>query len=240
VSGGWHYQLPQMRTNISVEAYYRNMNNLIDYRQGLSFFSTDRNWQDIILKNGRGRAYGLELMAHRTAGAFTGWVSYTLAWNERRFSGVNRGNWYPHQYDRRHELSLTGTYPLSEKWTAAANFVFATGNAFTAPAYLAVVNWDGQHYNYVPLFTGKNNRRGPLYHRLDISMTKTYTSRRGRVSNWSFGVYNAYANKNPFYLSTEAVGIFNSTSGDVDKAYIEYKIGSVFNFIPSISYGVKF
>jgi len=240
VSGGWHHVLERLRTNFSIEAYYRDMNDLIDYKQGLNFFSSDKDWQEIIVKNGKGRAYGFECMLQKTAGRLSGWASYTLAWNERRFAGINRGKWFPHQYDRRHEFSLTGSYQISKQWTASANFVFTTGNAFTAPSYLAVIYYDPLVPSFAPIFTGKNNRRGPVYHRLDISMSKSYISKRGLESNWAFGVYNTYAHNNPFYLAIDAQSISNPTTGISDKLYINYTVGSIFNFIPSISYGIKF
>jgi hypothetical protein len=224
----------RLKSVFSLETYYRSMNNLLDFKQGFNLFNIDKNWEDVVATGGQGRAFGVEFMAHKQTGALTGWVSYTLGWNERRFSQINQGNWYPHQYDRRHEVSVTASYPLSERWVMASNFVFSSGNAFTAPSYFIVVDQNLDGNIGTPIYTTRNNRRGPFYHRMDLSLEKNYTSKKGRATTFSFGVYNIYARRNPFYLST--------STGYVDgkSAYIRYQVGSVFNFIPSINYGFTF
>jgi outer membrane receptor for ferrienterochelin and colicin len=213
----------------SIEMYYRAMNRLIDFRQGINFFEGNTNWEQIIEANGRGRAYGLEVMAQKQAGNFNGWIAYTLAWNERQFSKINFGSWYPHQYDRRHELSVTGNYESSERWTWASNFVFSTGNAYTAPSFITLIDPDFP----TVIFPGRNNKRAPVYHRLDLSVTKNFINKKKRAANWTFGVYNIYARRNPFYIDTN-VGYI-----DGESSFIRQTVGSFFNFIPSVSYGIK-
>lgn len=240
-SAGWTKKLPRFFAVLTVEAYYKEMNNLLDFRQGLNFFDTDTPWEEIVEKNGLGKSYGLECMAHKQQGRWNGWISYTFAFNKRRFENINGNRWYPHQYDRRHEFSSTGNYTFSDRWSAAANFVFASGNAFTAPSYIAVNYYDGKDVaQYVPVYLGKNNRRGPVYHRLDVSLTRKHTGKRGRSVEWSFGVYNLYANNNPFYLDVSVVSLPNADFLSFDRALFKYKVGSVFNFIPSVSYAVSF
>jgi hypothetical protein len=241
-SGGYNTYSERLDLLFSVETYYRTMSNLIDFQQGLNFFSIGKNWEDAIEKNGKGRAYGFEFMVQKKSGRLNGWASYTLAWNERKFQNINNDAWFPHQYDRRHEFSVTGNYKMSEKWTASANFVFATGNAFTAPAYLAVIYQNSTgNPDYVPIFSGKNNRRAPVYHRLDLSVSKVYQNRKGRICNLTLGVYNVYAHNNPFYMDVSIYAFFKPNSiYPVDKIAFNYKVGSIFNFIPSISYAIKF
>jgi outer membrane receptor for ferrienterochelin and colicin len=239
-SAGISNRVDKWSTIFSIETYYRTMQNLIDFRQGVNLFGNSNNWEEIVVSKGKGRAYGFELMAHRQKGDLNGWVSYTLAWNDRKFASVNRGNWFPHQYDRRHEISITGNYKISEKWTASSNFVFTTGNAFSAPSYLTVVYNDPNLTTFAPIFVGKNNRRGPVYHRLDFSMVKTYQNKRNRTVSWAFGVYNVYAHNNPFYLDVSVNQYSDNIFNNADRIKMTYQVGSIFNFIPSISYAVKF
>ncbi len=238
-SAGINRRMDRLNIVFSMEAYYRTMQGLIDFRQGLNFFISGKNWEDLVAKNGKGQSYGIEWMLHKQKGRLNGWISYTLAWNNRRFPDINQGQWFPHQYDRRHELSLTSSYRISEKWSAASNFIFASGNAFSAPSYISVNYYDQNVINSAPIFIGKNNQRGPVYHRLDCSVTKSYTNKRNRETSWSFGVYNIYAHNNPFYLDVSVVQLSSSIAVPADRLLFKYSVGSVFTFIPSISYALK-
>lgn len=238
-SAGINRQIERLSTVFSMEVYYRTMHGLIDFRQGLNFFSSGKNWEDLVARDGAGRAYGIEWMAHRQKGRLNGWLSYTLAWNNRRFNTINQGKWFPHQYDRRHELSATGNYRISDQWSASANFVFASGNAFSAPSYIAVNYIDPNITNFTPIFVGKNNQRGPVYHRLDCSVVKTYKNKRNRETTWAFGVYNIYAHNNPFYLDVSVIELSKDIYTPADRVLFKYEVGSVFTFIPSVSYALK-
>ena len=120
--------------NFSIEGYFHRMDHVVRYQDGILFLKTkDRSWQDYV-DIGKGRAYGVEVMAKKTAGALTGWVSYSWSKSERRFDHVNNGEWFPFEYDRRHKLNVTTKYilPIKEKCkfnkSFSINFTLATGN----------------------------------------------------------------------------------------------------------------
>lgn len=237
---GANFRNERLGTTFTVETYYKTMSELLEFRQGLNFFNAGKSWENIVTGNGKGRAYGLELLLRKESGDYNGWISYTLAYNERQFNSINFGKWYPHQYDRRHELSITNNYLLSDRWSFSGNFVFTTGNAFTAPSYIAVNYDDSDIIQYTPVFLGKNNRRGPIYHRLDLAASRKHLGKKGRPVTWTFGVYNAYAHNNPFYIDAHLIQFAPDLFAAPDRLLIRYTVGSLFNFIPSISYAVKF
>lgn len=240
-SAGINVRVAPWKTRITVEVYHKTMQNLLDFRQGANLFGVSKGWEDLVVRNGNGRSYGLEFMAHRTEGRFNGWVSYTLSRSERQFKDLNRGQWFPHRYDRIHDLALTGSYQLSKKWSFASNFVFSTGDAFTAPAYFYNISNNVNSPFIQPFYQNKNGSRMPNYHRLDFTAAKSYKNRRGNTVTWSFGAYNVYANPNPFYIDIEPVPIFIPFSTQApEKFVIYYKRGTLFTFIPSVNYAVKF
>jgi hypothetical protein len=108
VSLGLFKEIPNLNLELSLEGYYKNMNQVIDYQTGVNYLSYRQSWENQIEKGGIGRSYGLELFVNKTRGRFTGWASYTWAWNWRRFANINEGRWYMAPYDRRHSVALTG------------------------------------------------------------------------------------------------------------------------------------
>jgi len=217
------------------------MKNLLDYRQGINVLTSGRNWEELVERGGQGRCYGMEFMAHRTQGRLNGWISYTLAKNDRRFASTDGGAWYPFRFDRRHDLACTGSYRLSRSWSAAASFVLTTGDAFTAPSYFVLVTDDGADKLVKPVFLKKNGSRAPGYQRLDISFTKAYRNKHGREASWTFGAYNTYAHINPFYVEIEEGYLYNPQAvGASEKFNVRYTVKSLFTFIPSFNYAVKF
>ncbi|MEY4905836.1 MAG: hypothetical protein RLZZ292_3651 [Bacteroidota bacterium] len=224
----------------ALEGYYKTMNNQIDYRQGINFFDNSKvDWQQNVVSGGKGRAYGMELMLQKEALRYNGWLSYTLSKNERQFEQISYGAWYPHRYDRKHILNLTISYKINQKWDIASNFVYQTGSRITLPTALQLINEElNQHpFNLFPYETfmgARNNQKLPPYHRLDISFNKKYlTRKRQRAAQLSIGAYNVYARANPstIWLSTGFIGGRELTT------YTNGK--SLFTFIPSIAYSLK-
>jgi hypothetical protein len=87
---------------------------------------------DNLLVFGVGRSYGAEFFLRKNTGKLTGWIGYTLAKTERYFENLQT-TWFPARYDRTHDLSIAFNYKISDKWTAGAVFVYATGNTMTLP-----------------------------------------------------------------------------------------------------------
>jgi outer membrane receptor for ferrienterochelin and colicin len=234
-SSGIFYDLPY-GMEFSTEAYYKTMDNLLEYRDGASFAGTSTGWEDKV-EEGRGRSYGVEFFLKKSSGRTTGWISYTLARSERRFEIINDGAWFPAKYDRRHSFSITLTQQLSRKLELSANWVYSSGNVTTVPL-MEISGASMPHHPYpgqiiVNQIESRNNYRMDAYHRLDLGLTYYTNRNRPRYGMWNFSIYNAYNRKNPFLLSTDVKSL-DDTNTQVLKQV------TFFPIIPSISYTYKF
>lgn len=213
----------------SLEVYYKNMQNQIEYRAGYTPSSRETEEEFVF---GRGWSYGTELYINKTRGKFTGWIGYTLSYSWRKFDALNGGNKYPAKYDRRHDLSVVGIYEASPKWKVSGVFVYATGNAISLPErFYFVEGLLTQQYSAV------NQYRMSAYHRLDLSATYTpnpYSSRKLK-SSWVFGLYNVYSRANPYFIYFAQEG-----SASAGTLKIQAKQVSLFPVIPSVTWNFKF
>ena len=214
----------------SVEVYYKDMRNQIEYKEGYIPSTIDDTENSFVF--GRGWSYGAEFFINKTKGRLTGWLGYTLSWTWRKFPDLNFGNKYPAKYDRRSDLSVVAIYELSKKWRISASFVFGTGNAATLPERFYIV--DGiltQQYSKI------NEYRLPAYHRLDVSaiLTPKKNARRKWKSEWVFSIYNAYSRKNPYFIYFDQTG--SPLNGTLQ---IQAKQVSLFPIIPAITWNVRF
>lgn len=230
---------------LSLEAYYKEMDNLIEYKEGSSFFSMQGGWEDN-LEFGEGNAYGLEFLVRKTVGKTSGWIGYTLSWANRRFDNISFGEWFPYRYDRRHDISIVLSQKISDNIVLGVTWVYGTGNAVTLPLekygrlgtnndYFREIGDpldEDIYFNPVHYFETRNNYRMPSYHRLDVGINFNKDLKWG-TRTWSVGVYNAYNRKNPFFLEFGTVYVRNGPNTSVLKQY------SLFPIIPSISYSFK-
>ena len=223
VALGWAGITADGSYDFSAETYYKDIRNVYDYRDGKSFYSEIEI--ERLLLGGKGRAYGLELCAHKNKGRLTGWVSYTLSWSENKIDGINGGRWYTASNDRRHDIAIVGMYQLSRRWEFSGVWRYNTGQALTAPS--AKYEVDGTTYYY---YAERNGYRAPAYHRLDISATHTTVGKRF-TRQWAFGVYNAYCRYNPYVISFE-----NDDDAPSGTKAIQT---SLFGIIPSVSFTLK-
>ena len=213
----------------SVEAYYKTMENQIEYRQGYTPNTLKDVEEDFVF--GKGWSYGTELYINKAKGRLTGWLSYTLSWTKRKFADINNGEEYYAKFDRRHDLAITTTYNLSSKWKLGAVFVYSTGNATTIPEKFYFVNGVlTQEYSKI------NAYRLPAYHRLDFAATYTPTPKKKHkyTSNWVFSIYNVYNRKNPYFIYFDQTG--SLAGGDLK---IQGKQVSLFPILPSVTWNVK-
>ena len=221
---GWAGITKNGEYDFSAEAYYKNIRNVYDYRDGKLFYS-EIEIERLIL-GGKGRAYGLELCAHKNKGLLTGWVSYTLSWSDNKIEGINGGKWYTASNDRRHDLSVVGMYKLSNTWEVAATWHYNTGQALTAPSGKYDMSCSTFYY-----YHERNGYRAPACHRLDISAT--YTKKHGRATHiWSFGIYNAYNHYNPY--------VIQFLNDDDKPSGTKVEQTSLFGIIPSVSFTIKY
>ncbi|MDH5399389.1 MAG: TonB-dependent receptor [Cyclobacteriaceae bacterium] len=212
----------------SVEGYYKTMNNLIEYKEGATFFHFDSNWENKV-EAGRGWSYGAEVLLQKNKGPVTGWIGYTWSKTERQFENINFGEVFPYKYDRRHDFSMVAVYALSDRIELSGNFVYGTGNAVSIPVetYAGLADnpyWSPSIYYYV----GRNAFRMRGYHRMDLGISIKKEKRWGERA-WVLGIYNVYNRKNPFFIDIEW--------REDGQHFIQY---SLFPIIPSFSYQFKF
>ena len=222
---GYFRNFDNNRFELSVETYYKDMKNQIDYKDNARFAMDDAVETELLY--GKGRAYGLELMVKKKSGRFTGWIGYTLSKSEKKIDGINEDKWYNAYQDRTHDFSIVGMYELNRKWTLSAAWVYYTGNAITYPSGKYQIN--GKDVMY---YAERNGYRMPEYHRLDLGATCLLKKTSKFESELAFSLYNAYGRENAYMIR------FRTDNNDTSKT-TAYQY-SLFRFIPSITWNFKF
>ncbi len=214
----------------SVEAYYKDLYNLIEYADGAMPGDDVGDNADNYFIFGDGYSYGIELFVKKRTGLLTGWIGYTWSKTERMFDDVDNGNPFPAKYDRRHDLSFTASYKITEKWSAGLVFVYATGSTTTLPLGQYLI--DGE---LVSEYGDRNSYRMDPYHRLDLSVTYQHKKTKKWESSWNFSVFNVYNRKNPYFIYFDDEGTVE------DGTYRTFaKQVSLFPILPSITWNFKF
>jgi hypothetical protein len=230
---------PNNDYEFSVEGYYRDTQNQIEYIDGADILINEFLEADLL--SGIGKAMGLEFYLKKNTGKLNGWVSYTLGKTELKVDGINNGEWYPARFDQRHNLKVVGYYDLTPRWTLSANFTYLSGTPTTFPTDRFVQQDYLIPYNAQD---SRNNVRIPNFHRLDISATlqgKKYRKNGKQRKNedyWVFGFYNIYARKNPFSIYFSQ-GTERPVSGQPIETFAT-QVSIVGSIIPAISYNFSF
>ena len=212
----------------SLEVYFKDMKNQIEYKEGYTPSLTDPEREFVF---GHGWSYGTELFINKLRGRVTGWIGYTLSWTWRKFADLNEGLRYPAKYDRRHDLSVVVNYEQNKKWKFGAVFVYGTGNAITLPERFYFINGVlTQEYSRL------NQYRMKDYHRLDLSATYTPVPKKKRKvsSYWVFSLYNSYSRLNPYFIYYDQEG--SAQNGDLK---VTAKQVSLFPVIPAVTWNFK-
>lgn len=242
--GGGIFYESSIIGDISIEGYYKSMNNLIEYKDGASFWGNSESWEEKVAM-GHGWAYGIELLLQRNIGNLTGWIGYTWSKSMRQFDlpgqEINNGKPFPAKYDRRHDLSIVLSYRFSEAVDISATWVYSTGNAATlslqeyaqaqeSANQYAQVDPDGWN-GYISQAGERNNFRMPDYHRMDIGANFHRKFKRcSRTINVS--VYNLYNRKNPYMIYESHEHHYQNYNGALVKL-------SIFPILPSVAYTLK-
>ncbi len=222
----------------SIEGYYRDTQNQVEYVRGADLFINERLEGDLI--SGDGRAYGVEFNFKKNVGKLTGWVSYTLGRSELKVPGISNDEWYPTRFDQTHNLKVFGSYTISPRTSVSANFTFLSGTPVTAPTSKINIQGYTIPFNY---FDDRNNIRIPSTHRLDISLTlkpKRIKNGKPRKNDdyWIFSIYNLYGRNNPFSI------FFAQEDGRVEFGEpvqtTANRFSIVGSIVPSVSYNFKF
>jgi hypothetical protein len=234
-AGGLAYTLMD-QWEFSIEGYYKRMRNVIDYKNGVSFVGNAQNWEDQVTV-GKGWSYGTEFFVQKKEGKLTGWVGYTLSWTYRQFDDKNLGKPFFYKYDRRHDLSITGSYEFNKNWYVSATWIYATGNALTIQTdrYLGIEpNTPAGYLPFVsPVISTDrlSNYRVPDYHRLDLAVNYSYRDIENFEIDANLSIYNVYSRLNPFFVTV------GQSESDPDKTVL--KKVSIFPILPTLSVNFK-
>jgi len=229
ISAGYYMNMLENLFTGSVDIYYKDFRNQIELLYGIVNDYIDNIFEESITF-GNGQSYGIELFLKKQKGKTTGWLGYTLGKTTRQFDEINEGDIYPAKYDRRHDINLVLSYKLNSKWTFAATFIYATGNAMTLPVGKYII--EGHIINE---YGRTNSFRMPAYHRLDLSITWLAKKTDKFESSWNFSVFNIYNRPNPFYVYFEI-------KEDISNYYLEInaKQISLFPIMPSLTWSFRF
>lgn len=218
---------------LETEIYYKKVKNRIDYIDGADLIANEAIEQVVL--NGKSRSYGLEVLLRKNSGKLNGWISYTLSRSEQQTpgrtaaeTGINNGKWYSTGYDKTHNLAVTASYSLNDKWSFGSTFALQSGQPVTYP--------NGQ-YEYggiiVPSYGARNDDRLPAYHHLDVSATYVPKpdKKKGWQGEWVFSIYNLYNRMNSASMTFRQ----NEDTGRNEAVRL-----SIFGIIPSVTYNFKF
>ena len=243
--GGYYNGLTNWE--FSLEGYYKQMRNVLEYQDGVSFLGTSTNWEEKV-EMGKGRSMGIEFMAQKITGKTTGWISYTLSRSDRQFKDgtINNGERFPYKYDRRHSINFCINHKFSNRIDIGASWIFSSGGAATIPEQQTVIlKPDGsiEHTGYI---SHRNNYRLPANHRLNLGINFHKQTKHG-TRTWNISLYNAYNAMNPtlvyatqrpeenrYYYND---GTYMATP---DKKKIIIKKLTLLPCIPSVTYTYKF
>ncbi|WP_456459324.1 TonB-dependent receptor [Reichenbachiella sp.] len=235
---GLYQYVNRFDMDISLEFYYRKIQDVVDYKNGADLLFNESIETEILI--GKERAFGMELFLKKKFGKLTGWLGYTLSRSERQVDGelkaerINNGEFFPTNYDRTHDVAITGIYQLTPHLSLSSSFVYYTGKPFSFPTSKYEI--DGLQ---VPHHPNRNLDRLSEYHRLDIAATLNLkkTRKNGKErraeSSWVFSIYNVYARRNAqtyyFRESEEQPGV----------SVVE-KLSVLGTMIPSVTYNFRF
>ncbi len=229
---GWQGALGYFRNfanntwEASVEVYYKDLENQIDYRENYVNNPANNLEQEFVF--GEGRAYGIEFYLNKRKGRLTGWIGYTLSRTERTFPDINDGNTFRNIYDRPHDISVVASYQVNPKWTLGGNFVFSSGQRYTPLRSLYLIE-----QNLIQEYGVRNSATLLDYHRIDLSATLVPkpTSDKRFQSSWTFSVYNLYNRQNPFFIYYDLD--VDSEAGTAEASAFRV---SLFPLIPSVTW----
>lgn len=230
-SFGLYHNFKSNTIETSLEVYYKNMENYLDYKSGAILVLNHHIETDVV--STRGKAYGIELLIKKTTGKFNGWFSYTYSRTLLKMSDstagglINKGDYYPANYDKPHDVTFIGNYRFSHRFSLSVNMTYSTGRPITLP--IGRFYYSGSERT---LYSDRNAYRIPDYFRTDFSMNIEGNHKVNQKTHNSFtiGVYNFTGKKNPYsvyYVSEN--GIVNG-----------YKLSIFGSAIPYINYNIRF
>ena len=223
---------PETYWTFGVEAYYKEMRNIISFTEGLIQNIDAEDWQNAAVA-GDGESKGLEFSIKRNSGKLTGAVNYTLASSTRTFEDRNQGLSYRHQFDRRHNFNISFNHEVNKRFQLNARFVFQSGALTTVPQASYRLEIPSAFFPFrgrVLVYSGLSNLELPAYHRMDIGGTYSWSEKPVKHL-LKFGIYNLYNQQNPS---------FYNVSSDCENRSFCYKQTTLVPIMPYIRYKIKF
>ncbi|MDP3930163.1 MAG: carboxypeptidase-like regulatory domain-containing protein, partial [Bacteroidota bacterium] len=212
-----------------VEPYFKLLDNLTEYREGAQILLNSEIEKELL--QGKGRAYGLELLIKKDEGRLKGWVGYTLSYTERKFVGLNQGNWFYARYDRRHDISLTSCYEINSSFTFSGSFTLSSGMRVTPiVGRYAIPSGSYNEIISIPIYGDRNSLVLSPLHRVDLNLTYKHTFKKRIRTEWSVGAFNVYNRTQAFKLRMQT-----ESNGD-----LQFKQVGLYGFIPSFSCNIQF
>lgn len=228
---GFYKNFKSNTIETSVEVYYKKIKDYLDYKPGATLFLNHNIETDVINTNGKG--YGLELMLKKPGGKLNGWISYTYsrillnAYDTTQGVTINKGQDYPANYDKPHDVTLAGNFRVNHRFSVSLNFNYSTGRPITLPV---------ARYYYAGservLYSDRNAYRIPDYYRVDIAMNieGNHKVHQKTHNSWTIGVYNLLGRRNPYSV------YFVSENGRING----YKLSIFGSAIPFVNFNIRF
>ena len=216
---------------VSLEGYYKKMENLLDYKTGADLFLNE-NLETSVLQ-GEGKAYGVEFLIKKKRGKLNGWLGYTYSRSLLKLDGefneeiVNNGEYFPSNFDKPHDFSLVLNYKFTKRYSISANFIYQTGRPVTYP--VGSYDYGGAEYT---VYSDRNQFRIPDYYRLDLGVNIEGNHKKNKLAHsfWNISVYNVLGKNNPYSV------YFVTENGEIKG----YKT-TIFSVpIPTVTYNFKF
>jgi len=231
ISIGMYKNLKSNTIETSLEVYYKNIQNYLDYKSGAILVMNHHIETDVI--GTQGKAYGVEFLIKKLTGKLNGWISYTwsriLLKMDDPTAGeiINKGQYYPANYDKPNDITFIGNYRFSHRFSISFNSTYSTGRPITLP--IGVFNYGG---SLRTLYADRNAYRIPDYFRTDFSMNLDGNHKVNQLTHnfWSIGVYNLTGQRNPYSI------YYVSEKGSVNG----YKLSIFGSAIPYINLNIKF
>ncbi len=230
VSAGYVCNFYKDQFQVSVEGYYKWLNNVVDFKDFANIMLNE--YIDEQFRTGKGRSYGIEFMLRRDTGKITGWLSYTYSRSFRTIEGINNGQEYRSTADRPHSVNIFLNYKINKWIDVSATWVYATGQPMSAPDERFEFN-DFGYPKTIPLYAGRNTYRMPDYHRLDLAVTFDLNkgAKKRYNHNLNISLYNVYCRHNAWMISFATDPKTNTQYADL--TYL-------FSIVPSITYNLSF
>lgn len=231
VSIGLYKNLKSNTIETSLEIYYKRIKDYLDYKPGATLFLNHHIETDVI--NTKGKAYGVEVFVKKPGGKLNGWISYTYsrillkAYDTTQGELINRGEYYPANYDKPHDVTLMGNFRVNHRFSMSLNTTYSTGRPITLP--VARYFYTGSQR---VLYSDRNTYRIPDYFRMDFAMNidGNHKVNQRTHNSWTIGVYNMLGRKNPYSV------YFVSEGGRVNG----YKLSIFGSAIPFINFNIRF